>query len=65
MCSFCIIVTLFGVKRFEEYAEVTQAGICLKVGTTVTQAVILLESGYTQRTVAESFDVPSSVVARL
>ena len=31
----------------------------------VAQAVVLLQNGYTQRTVAESFDVSGSVVARL
>ena len=47
---FGLIVMLFiyGVRRFLEEVE-------------VAQAVPLLEGGYTQRTVAESFDVSKSV----
>ena len=46
------IVTSYGVRRFLEEVE-------------VAQAVALLESWYTQRIVAERFDVSRSVVARL
>ena len=46
------IVTSYGVRQFLEEVE-------------VTQAVALLESGYTQRIVAERFDVSRGVVARL
>ena len=46
------IVTSYGVRRFLEEVE-------------VSQAVALLESGYTQRIVAGNFDVSRSVVARL
>ena len=46
------IVTSYSVRRFLEEVE-------------VTQAVALLESGYTQRIVAECFDVSRNVVARL
>ena len=42
----------YGVRQFLEEVE-------------VAQAVVLLESGYTQRTVVERFDVSRSVVARL
>ena len=49
---FVLILTLYGVRRLFEEAE-------------VAQAVALLESRYTQRTVIESFDVSRSVVARL
>ena len=46
------IVTSYGVRRFLDEVE-------------VAQAVVLLESGYTQRIVDERFDVSRSVVARL
>ena len=46
------IVTSYGVRRFLEEVE-------------VAQAVAFLESGYTQRIIAERFDVSRSVVARL
>ena len=45
-------MTSYGVRRFLEEVE-------------VAKAVVLLESGYTQRIVAERFDVSRSVVARL
>ena len=46
------IVTSYGVRRFLEEVE-------------VAQAVALLQSGYTQRMVAEHFDISRSVIARL
>ena len=46
------IVNSCGVRRFLEEVE-------------VAQAVALLESGFSQRIVAERFDIPRSVVARL
>ena len=49
---FGFIVTSYGVRRFLEEFE-------------FGQAVALLRSGYTQRIVAERFDVSTNVVARL
>ena len=52
MCFFffglIVMLFIYGVRRFLEEVE-------------VAQAVPLLEGGYTQRTVAESFDVSKSV----
>ena len=50
MRYFGFIVTSYGVRRFLEEVE-------------VAQAVALLESGYTQRIVAEHFDVSKSCQA--